>query len=191
MSDMRSQLLDAAAELFADRGYDAVSMRDISKVVGVTQANLYYHFRDKADLIQATLAHVFELRALRMYACLAERPDSQLEAFVRWFVQALMTDKVFAQLLYRELLDGDDKRIAVLARTVLQQPFQSITAAVAAGRTDEEAKAVALSCVGFVIGQILVLPLAPGLTGEVENSASAEVVAKRLLALIKSDATEA
>src|SRR3546814_18179316 len=124
MSDMRSQLLDTAARLFAERGYKAVSMRDIAKLVGVTQANLYYHFRDKADLIEATLASVFEARAQELDAWLARHPSNQIEAFVRWFVQMLMTDRIFASLLYRELLDGDEARIAALSRTVLQKPFQ-------------------------------------------------------------------
>src|SRR3546814_4649418 len=92
MSDMRSQLLDTAARLFAERGYKAVSMRDIAKLVGVTQANLYYHFRDKADLIEATLASVFEARAQELDAWLARHPSNQIEAFVRWFVQMLMTE---------------------------------------------------------------------------------------------------
>src|SRR3546814_2715362 len=79
MSDMRSQLLDTAARLFAERGYKAVSMRDIAKLVGVTQANLYYHFRDKADLIEATLASVFEARAQELDAWLARHPSNQIE----------------------------------------------------------------------------------------------------------------
>ena len=92
MSDMRTQLLKAAAELFAERGYDAVSMRDIAKVVGVTQANLYYHFQDKADLIQSTLERVFKTRAEDLSAWLGDHPEDQLGAFVRWLVGELMTE---------------------------------------------------------------------------------------------------
>src|SRR3546814_13543366 len=109
-------------------------MRDIAKLVGVTQANLYYHCRDKADLIEATLASVFEARAQELDAWLARHPSNQIEAFVRWFVQMLMTDRIFARLLYRELLDGDDARIAARPRNVLPQPFHPIFAAVRKGR---------------------------------------------------------
>ncbi|RJG53131.1 TetR/AcrR family transcriptional regulator [Sphingobium terrigena] len=186
MSDMRSQLLETAARLFAERGYEAVSMRNIARLVGVTQANLYYHFRDKADLIEATLASVFEACARDLDAWLAQHPSNQLEAFVRWFVRRLMTDRIFARLLYRELLDGDEARIATLSSTVLRQPFQSIVAAVEQGRTDISAKEVALSLVGFALGQVLILPLAPGLTGDSERSESVDQVASQLLALIQS-----
>ncbi|AJA11750.1 MAG: TetR/AcrR family transcriptional regulator [Hyphomonas sp.] len=191
MSDMRSQLLDTAARLFAERGYKAVSMRDIAKLVGVTQANLYYHFRDKADLIEATLASVFEARAQELDAWLARHPSNQIEAFVRWFVQMLMTDRIFARLLYRELLDGDEARIAALSRTVLQKPFHSIVAAVRKGRLDVPAREVALSLVGFALGQVLVLPLAPGLTGESETADTVDRVVARFLALIQPATVEA
>ena len=73
---MRNQILDAAALFFSERGYEGVSMRDISAVVQVSPANLYHHFRNKPDLIDATLAHVFEARGeslqLFRYCQLAE-----------------------------------------------------------------------------------------------------------------------
>lgn len=191
MSDIRFQLLETAARLFAERGYEAVSMRDIAKLVGVTQANLYYHFRDKADLIEATLASVFEARAQELDAWLARHPSNQVEAFVRWFVQMLMTDRIFARLLYRELLDGDDARIATLSATVLRKPFQSIVAAVQNGRKDVPAREVALSFVGFALGQVLILPLAPGLIGENETPETVDRVVARFLTLIQSVAVEA
>src|SRR3546814_20620149 len=97
----------------------------------------------------------------------------------------LMTDRIFARLLYRELLDGDEARIAALSRTVLQKPFHSIVAAVRKGRLDVPAREVALSLVGFALGQVLVLPLAPGLTGDSETADTVDRVVARFLALIQ------
>src|SRR3546814_14166652 len=82
MSDILSQLLDTAARLFAESGYKAVSMRDIAKLVGVTQANLYYHFRDKADLTEATLASVFEARDQELDAWLGRHPSPDRQSVV-------------------------------------------------------------------------------------------------------------
>ncbi len=42
------------------------------------------------------------------------------------------------------------------------------------------------SLVGFALGQVLILPLAPGLTGDSERSESVDQVASQLLALIQS-----
>jgi hypothetical protein len=93
--------------------------------------------------------------------------------------------------LYRELLDGDDARIATLSATVLRKPFQSIVAAVQNGRKDVPAREVALSFVGFALGQVLILPLAPGLIGENETPETVDRVVARFLTLIQSVAVEA
>jgi AcrR family transcriptional regulator len=55
----REEILDAAAELFARRGYAATSTRLIAETVGIRQASLYYHFPNKeqilAELLEATV----------------------------------------------------------------------------------------------------------------------------------------
>jgi AcrR family transcriptional regulator len=55
----REEILDAAAELFAQRGYAATSTRLIADSVGIRQASLYYHFPNKeqilAELLEATV----------------------------------------------------------------------------------------------------------------------------------------
>lgn len=46
----REELLRASLTLFAARGYDAVSVRDIAKEAGVSEAALYKHFKGKEDM---------------------------------------------------------------------------------------------------------------------------------------------
>ena len=54
-SDTLRRILDAAAPLFVERGYQGVSMREIGEAVGITKAALYYHFKDKEELFMAIL----------------------------------------------------------------------------------------------------------------------------------------
>ena len=49
----REALLDAAAEMFAAKGYDGTSIRDIAGAVGMLPGSLYYHFKSKEDLLIA------------------------------------------------------------------------------------------------------------------------------------------
>lgn len=46
-------VLDAAAELFADRGYRATSLGHVASRIGVTRQALYYHFPRKHDILLA------------------------------------------------------------------------------------------------------------------------------------------
>ncbi len=47
----------SAAKLFAERGYDATSVREIVEAAGVAKPTLYYYFKSKEGLAQALLTH--------------------------------------------------------------------------------------------------------------------------------------
>ena len=46
----KKDILAASLELFATKGYDAVSVRDVSKAAGVSEAALYKHFKGKEEM---------------------------------------------------------------------------------------------------------------------------------------------
>ncbi|MDF1836442.1 MAG: helix-turn-helix domain containing protein, partial [Planctomycetota bacterium] len=46
----RERLLEAAAKLFSERGYEGVSIREIAGAAGVRHGGVNYHFRGKRDL---------------------------------------------------------------------------------------------------------------------------------------------
>lgn len=48
----RDRIVGAAARLFVEGGYEATSVRQISREAGVTEAALYYHFEGKRDLLR-------------------------------------------------------------------------------------------------------------------------------------------
>jgi AcrR family transcriptional regulator len=48
---IRTKILDTARELFAEHGYDAVTMRMIAERIEYTPTAIYYHFKDKDALI--------------------------------------------------------------------------------------------------------------------------------------------
>lgn len=51
----RDELVQAALEIFAARGYEAVSLREIAAAVGISHTGLRHHFASKEDLLMAVL----------------------------------------------------------------------------------------------------------------------------------------
>src|SRR5512136_389559 len=49
--------LATALDLFAERNFASVTIKDIAKALGVNTALLYYYFDSKTDLFRATIAH--------------------------------------------------------------------------------------------------------------------------------------
>jgi len=54
-AETRERLLRAAADVFADRGYDGTRVADIAAAAGVSNGALYAHFASKADLLAGAL----------------------------------------------------------------------------------------------------------------------------------------
>lgn len=54
----RMALIDSAIKLFGDRGYDAVSTRDIADMAAANIGSIAYHFGGKAGLRRACAEHV-------------------------------------------------------------------------------------------------------------------------------------
>ena len=55
MTDTKEQILDVAERLFADRGFHATPLRDITSEAGVNLASVNYHFGSKEALLAAVL----------------------------------------------------------------------------------------------------------------------------------------
>ena len=51
--ETRSAILEAALDLFSERGYCATSFGDIADRIGMTRGAVYWHFREKAELLAA------------------------------------------------------------------------------------------------------------------------------------------
>jgi len=58
-AEMRGKILDAARVLFAQRSYEAVTMREIAGRIGYTTTALYYQFADKEALLRELCARDF------------------------------------------------------------------------------------------------------------------------------------
>jgi len=66
---MRERVLDAARELFALHGYEAVTMRKIAERIEYTTTLIYQHFPDKETLIREIVAHDFQSFAQEFRRC--------------------------------------------------------------------------------------------------------------------------
>jgi AcrR family transcriptional regulator len=50
-AERRTEIVTAAARIFADQGYAAVGMRDIADTIGIRGASLYHHFSSKEEIL--------------------------------------------------------------------------------------------------------------------------------------------
>ena len=82
----RERILDVARSLFLERGFASTSMQEIADTVGMTKPALYYHFKDKQELLLAVLGREMEEgdRAFRESLSRNESLQARLEDGAVW-----------------------------------------------------------------------------------------------------------
>jgi AcrR family transcriptional regulator len=100
------QTLEAAHELFAERGYAAVTMDEIAAAVGVTKPLLYNYFGNKEQLYIACMERAGDSLINTIAESVGEsaNPGDALGAGVRAFFSFLDTDRAAWAVLFDETL---------------------------------------------------------------------------------------
>lgn len=86
---VKQRIIHAAAILFVNGGYNGLSMREIAEAVGITKPALYYHFKDKDELILAVL-----LETLEEYHLLLEKqahPSKSVYCILEGFIYSIFS----------------------------------------------------------------------------------------------------
>ena len=95
-ADTRQRLVDSAARLFADRGFENVTVREICKASNANVAAINYHFGDKVGLYRAVVTYAIrvmqETNEQSQRAGDGQSPEDQIRGFVRVFVGRLASD---------------------------------------------------------------------------------------------------
>lgn len=125
----KADVLALCVPLFAQSGFDGISMRDIASAIGVTPAALYHHFRDKEGLYLAAVALAFERNTRALLPVLgSEEPAWQrLQAFIVAFMRVLSVDRDFQRILQWVLLDENPQRVQLLADNVFRDLLIALT----------------------------------------------------------------
>ena len=123
MEPTQAKILGLSAELFADRGFSGVSMRDIARSAGITQAAIYHHFPNKEGLYIASLEHLYAAQTTELVSIIGQEtdPESQLALMVSRLLEVFDQQAHFRRIYFRELLDGDEKRLKLLADRVFPE----------------------------------------------------------------------
>src|SRR5271170_8001574 len=93
LADFRERLCDAAARLFATRGPEGFTLRELAAEVGVSPMTPYRYFKDKDDILAAVRARAFENFAAALEAALAqpgepaERGAAVASAYMRYAIE--------------------------------------------------------------------------------------------------------
>lgn len=79
MNNRRQDIINAAIDLFYEYGYQKASLRDLSRKVGLTQAAIYYHFRNKEEILFTIIEKFSNELYFTLRSCLSGKKDAIVE----------------------------------------------------------------------------------------------------------------
>jgi len=116
-----AEILDCATEIFASKGYEGASMRDLSRLSGISLAGLYYYFDSKEKLLYFIQHHTFTtiIEHLRTRLAASDNPEERLRIFVQNHVDyAIAKTKAMKVLSHEDdvLKDSYGAELAAIKR---------------------------------------------------------------------------
>ena len=140
VNSTRDRLLDAALELFATRGFQAIGLRDLASHVGLHAGSLYHHIENKQsllfELIESALSDLLSDTMNRMRG--ARSPDKRLHLFIQAFATFNLNEKYKLILITREFANLDEEQKLWIVE--LKNRYSSLLSGVLADHYRKEGK---------------------------------------------------
>jgi TetR/AcrR family transcriptional regulator len=162
----REQILDAAEALFARKGLDPTTIKEIGTAANQNPALLYYYFGSKEELYRAVLQRVVSGMLTRGSAAFdaAPAPADAIRALVSAQMEFVLSHPNAPRLLVREMIDHEARRAEALLLQMAATLFQRLCRVIEQGqrdgsfRADVEPRFAAISTIAQVVYFIVARP---------------------------------
>ncbi len=141
----RNKLVRAASRLFREKGYDGTTVRDIARAVGLQSGSLFYHFRNKEEILVAVMLNGMRRTSEAAENALARHsePGERLQALFRAHLETLLgdlQDDMIVLLYEQRSMPAEAREHLITMRDAYERVWQEvIEAAVTAGVVDGDA----------------------------------------------------
>ncbi len=182
----KEEILAIAIPLFAGSGYSGVSMRTIAQNVGLSAAALYHHFPDKQALYLSAMAQAFVDKADSLEKILSSSATSEkrLSQFITRLCELVHQDNDFSMLIQREMMNGDEARLQLLATEIYHDLFQGVTELCQELNPQHDPYLLAISIIGLVMYHFQTAAIRPYLPHSKEQHNDPQVVARHVTNLV-------
>lgn len=117
--ETKQAILTAAGRMFADRGFDSVTMREIAKEAGCSHTTIYIYFKDKEELLyELSMPSLLELK--KRFDIISAKsgtsPESRLKEMSMEFVRFCLMNKTMYTIFFiakGTRVDEKDPKLAI------------------------------------------------------------------------------
>ncbi|MGS2808017.1 TetR/AcrR family transcriptional regulator [Nocardia sp. MW-W600-9] len=161
----KQAIRDAAVQLFAAKGFEQTSLREVADMVGITKASLYYHYASKLDLLLAIIDPIIDhMRDIVTDIDAVPYDDEGIRAVLRTYLRGMIRHRAAGALCVRDT--------AAIVNAIadrypdLMEPTRELRTWLAGPDPDQEAMLRAAAAIEVLGVALLSSELAPGATDE-------------------------
>ncbi|WP_334598049.1 TetR/AcrR family transcriptional regulator [Pseudomonas alvandae] len=127
----RGKLLQTAAHLFRNKGFERTTVRDLASAVGIQSGSIFHHFKSKDEILRAVMEETIRYNTALMRAALAEARGvrEQVLALIRCELQSIMggTGEAMAVLFYEwRSLSMEGQRQILALRNIYEEVWLEV-----------------------------------------------------------------
>jgi len=126
----QQEILDIAAQLISEKGYEATTVKDISSAIGRNQAIVYYYFEDKQTLLYDAMSAGLKklMDSAKKIEKLHVSPEKKLELLIKEHINQLSGDRPAQSIAGSELrhLTPQNRRKFVASRDKYEKIFRDV-----------------------------------------------------------------
>lgn len=186
----RAQLLDAAAVVFAEKGYQSATVKDIAALAGVAPGTIYLYFTNKRELLMGIVEQLITQAAMRSLGGLqemqpeaAEEGEPVLERVLREFWHFGQENQALLRALVGEIwIDANlqQQLLNQVVRPILSTAEHYLRGRVANGKLQPCQPELVVAAVAGSLGMVLALrdPALGGILGELSDDQVVEALSQ-------------
>ena len=153
----RERIVETAARLFREKGYDGIGVSDLMKSAGLTHGGFYGHFDSKEDLLAEATAHALKISVERWENYLAKGPDTAFNKICTSYLSEDHRDHPDLGCSVTAL-SADISRLGDKARHALTEGASgqmAVLEKLMAGADDAEKRTQALAAYAAMVGGVM------------------------------------
>lgn len=113
MNKTKRKIFEASMKLFADKGYEATSIEEITATVGVAKGTLYYHFSSKEEIFNFLIEEGMKLlqnsMSIKVEKC--HTLEHKLKAILLIQIKVMVKYQDFITIVLTEILGKDSRNL--------------------------------------------------------------------------------
>jgi TetR/AcrR family transcriptional regulator, cholesterol catabolism regulator len=125
----RKLIIETAAQVFKDKGYEAASLNDIAQVLGTDRASLYYYAASKEELLNEVVNVVLDenLRVAKRIAATDGNPRERLSALILEMISSYDRNYPFMFVYIQDMARIADQNVPWARKLVTKtRKFESL-----------------------------------------------------------------